>query len=124
VTEESKLKLFDEIKSILERNKGKLTAKKDVKGDYQLYSIKKIEVWNRVVDEMYFAGVTVKKSDVGFYFFPLYTHLKEFKLSAQLKKKLKGKTCFHISKLDEELKNEISALVKKGYEIYRKAKWI
>ena len=124
VTEQSKLKVFKEIKFLLERHKGKLTAKKNMKSDYQLYSIKKIEVRNRIYDEIYFAGVTVKKNDVGFYFFPLYTHLKEFKLSVQLKNKLKGKTCFHLNKLVEDLKKEISLLVKKGYEVYKKAKWI
>lgn len=124
MNEELKIKVYNKIKSILKKHKGVLTAKKDVKGDYQLYSIKKIEVLNKVVDEMYFAGVTVKKNDVRFYFFPLYTHLKEFRLTPSLKKRLKGKTCFQINKLDEELMNDISLLIKKGYEVYRKVKWI
>lgn len=71
------------------------------------------------VDGFYFASVVAKPKDIRFYFFPLYTHAKEFKLSLALQKMLKGKTCFHIKSLDEALRAELSAVVNQAVKIYQ-----
>jgi DNA replicative helicase MCM subunit Mcm2 (Cdc46/Mcm family) len=77
------------------------------------------------VDGIYFASVVPKPADVRFYFFPIYTHVKAYeKLSNELKKCLKGKSCFHIKKLSPELEKEIDAMVKKGISLYKKENWI
>lgn len=72
------------------------------------------------VDGFYFTSLSPKPKDIRFYFFPLYTDPDAFKLSDDLKKMLKGKTCFHIKKLDNDLITEIRAMIAKGVEIYRK----
>ena len=90
-----------------------------------LYSVKKIEAFGRTYDEMFFASVKLNKGAVGFYFMPIYTHESEFKdLSPLLRKMLKGKSCFHLKKFDAEIEKELKALLKKGYEVYKKVGWV
>jgi hypothetical protein len=90
-----------------------------------LYSVKKIEALGRKYDEMFFAGVRVNKSAIGFYFMPIYTHEAEFKdLSPQLRKLLKGKSCFHLKKEDLEIERQLAMMLKKGFEVYKKVGWV
>lgn len=73
------------------------------------------------VDGMYFATVAPKPKDIRFYFFPLYTHREqlESELSERLKKCLKGKTCFHVKALTEDLSKEFESLVSKSVGLYQ-----
>ncbi len=74
------------------------------------------------VDGIYFASVVPKPKDVRFYFFPLYTHRDQLidGLSEDLKKALKGKTCFHIKSLNDERIAEINQLVTSGVKLYQR----
>ena len=73
------------------------------------------------VDGYYFASVVPKPKDIRLYFFPIYTHVDEFpSLSPELKKCLKGKSCFHFKKLSPELETEIDEMIAKGVAIYQK----
>ncbi len=73
------------------------------------------------VDGIYFASVMPKPKDIRLYFFPIYTHVDEFDgLSAELKKCLKGKSCFHIKKISPEMEVEIQALISKGFSLYER----
>jgi len=73
------------------------------------------------VDGIYFSTVIPKSKDVRFYFFPVYTHKDQLgELPENLKKCLKGKSCFHIKKMDDELLKSIKALVAKSIEVYKK----
>ena len=55
------------------------------------------------VDGIYFASVVPKPRDVRFYFFPTYTHKEQIgELPENLKKALKGKSCFHVKYMDNE----------------------
>jgi hypothetical protein len=95
------------------------------RGGSDLYSIKKIEAFGSTYEEMFFAGVKLNKGAVGFYFMPIYTHESEFKeISPLLRTLLKGKSCFHLKKFDDEIERELKALLKKGYEVYKKAGWV
>lgn len=72
------------------------------------------------VDGYYFATVMPKPKDVRLYFFPIYTHVDAFKdISADLRKCLKGKSCFHIKKISPELETEIKKMIAKGVELYQ-----
>ena len=42
----------------------------------------------------------------------------------ELKKTLKGKTCFNIKKLDATLLKQVEELLKKGFDMYKKEKFI
>ena len=72
------------------------------------------------VDGYYFGSLVQKPKDVRLYFFPIYTHPDQFKLSEDLQKFLKGKSCFHVKKLNEELLSEIEAMINTGIELYLK----
>ncbi|MGB0862382.1 MAG: hypothetical protein ACPG19_05025 [Saprospiraceae bacterium] len=72
------------------------------------------------VDGHYFATVMPKPKDARLYYFPIYTHVDEFSLSPELKKQLKGKSCFHIKKMSPELEEEIAAMIQKGVELYQR----
>lgn len=72
-----------------------------------------------LVDGYYFASVVPKPTDVRWYFFPIYQHPAEFQLSDDLRKCLKGKSCFHIKKLSPEMEQEINGMMKKGIELFQ-----
>lgn len=72
------------------------------------------------VDGIYFSTVAPKAKDVRFYFFPCYTHKEQLgELPENLQKALKGKSCFHIKKMDEEFVNNLRDLVKRSVKLYQ-----
>ena len=72
------------------------------------------------VDGIYFASVVPKPKDVRFYFFPTYTHKEQIgELPENLKKALKGKSCFHIKYIDDEFEDNIKELVKTAVKLYQ-----
>ncbi len=72
------------------------------------------------VDGIYFSTIVPKPKDVRFYFFPTYSHKEQLgELPENLQKALKGKSCFHIKHMDEELENNLKTLVKKSVELYQ-----
>jgi hypothetical protein len=73
------------------------------------------------VDGFYFASIVAKPKDIRFYFFPIYTHADAYSdISDELRKCLKGKSCFHIKNLSADLKQEIEAAIAKGVALYQK----
>ena len=74
------------------------------------------------VEGMYFSTVIPKPKDVRLYFFPAYTHADEIKadIPTNVAKCLKGKSCFHIKKMDDELQTNLEALIQKGVELYKR----
>lgn len=77
------------------------------------------------VDGIYFASIMPKAKDVRLYFFPIYTHVDQFEATPEkLRKCLKGKSCFHIKYLDEDLENAIQAMIQKGIDLYTQDKLI
>ncbi len=74
------------------------------------------------VDGFYFASVVPKPKDIRLYYFPIYTHPDAFeKISYDLRKCLKGKSCFHIKSLSDSLADEINQMIKIGIDLYRQA---
>ena len=116
---------FDQLKRLLEPYGKTLVNKSSNPANYELYSIKKIEAMGKERNEMFFAGLMPKKGYIGFYFMPIYTHPAEFtNVPAELKKCLKGKSCFHIKKSDPVVASQVEQLLRKGYEVYKKEGWI
>ena len=71
---------------------------------YDLWSIKDLVIEGRKRKEVYFAGLIIQKSYVGFHFMPVFAeaHLKPV-FAPELLELLKGKSCFHFKKLDPAL---------------------
>ncbi len=97
----------------------KLRKKSDE--NYELAGTKEVMQGKQKVDGIYFASLVPKPKDIRCYFFPIYTHVDEYKsLSDELKKCLKGKSCFHIKKLSPSMEEEIQQMMQKGIDLYRK----
>ena len=97
----------------------------DSGGQYTIISFKDIEVSGRKLDSIYFASTLVQKGFVGFYFFPIYACKEAIPfVEPELKKCLKGKTCFHIKKNDEVIMQQIEKALQKGFQLYKKLGWV
>lgn len=61
---------------------------------------------------------------MGFYFMPVYVEddMKAL-FGERLLKLLKGKSCFHVKALDEELEKQISEALEKGFKLYQRRGW-
>ncbi len=120
-----KTEILASLKKILSKYSKSLKVTKDSEKGYELYGKKSVTAFNKQFDGMYFATATIKSGFVGFYFFPIYTHPKEFiGLPSEIRKCLKGKSCFHFKKFDKELEGQIKDMVKQGYELYKKTGWV
>ena len=124
-TQEELVSIFKKLKVLLKKYEGPLTPKFDLDSKYDLWSIKNIEIARRKRKEVYFAGLIIQSSYVGFYFMPIYTDtsLKEV-FGKELLTKLKGKSCFYIKELDSTLERQIKDALKKGFALYKKRGWV
>lgn len=92
---------------------------------YELWSEKHVEVEGRKRTELFFASVMIKKGYVGFYYMPVYVEQEIKKVfDPKLLKLLKGKSCFHIKALDDELISLIESAVASGYKLYKEKGWV
>ena len=113
------LPLFQELKKILEVYVPPLTVKVDEDGRYDIVSTKAVNVNGRKFEEVYFGAVISQKSYVGFYSMGCYAN-HEFHISDNLRKLLKGKSCFHIKKVDEELLAALTEMTKQDYLFFER----
>ena len=118
--------IFQELKKILEEYAPPLSVREDGTKNYHLWSVKDLVIDGRKRKEVYFAGLIVQSSYVGFYFMPVYSDPGEFKdvFPPELASLLKGKSCFHIKKLDPSLKQQIKSALQAGFTLYKNRGWI
>jgi hypothetical protein len=125
--------IFSELKKILEKNSGNFLIKdhyigsqaKQQKPAYHLYGNKDVSLFGKKPQPTYIAGVIKQKNYVSFYFSPIYSHPELFSnISSDLKKFLKGKSCFNINKTTSQLLKEIEDILKLGINKYQKLEWI
>ena len=117
--------IFGALKPLLQAYQPPLVPKTDTERYFDLWSLKPVVIEGRKRKEVFFAGLIIQKDYVGFYFMPIYaeTDLKTV-FKPELLRLLKGKSCFHIKKLDEELLRQIEAALKVGYEMYQQRDWV
>jgi len=122
---DNRQEIFARLKELLTKYNPPFTPKTDNERWYDLYSNKEVEVWGRKRTEVYFAGIIIQKAYVGFYYMPVYAEPERKTLfKPELLKLLKGKSCFHIKKLDEELEKQIEQALADGFEMYRQRGWV
>lgn len=95
-----------------------LQVRKEGEQGLEIAGTKRVMQGKQEVDGFYFASTVRKPKDIRLYFFPIYTDPDLYSLSADLNKMLKGKSCFHIKKLDEALKAELSDMMERGKKRY------
>ncbi|MHA2224807.1 MAG: hypothetical protein ACXAC8_06360 [Candidatus Hodarchaeales archaeon] len=125
--------LFSEIKVILEKHSKGLDAKTETIGSqakvkkpaYHLYGSKEVSLFGKKPEKTYIGGVIQQKNYVSFYLMPIYSHpeLSE-NLDQDLKKDLKGKSCFNIRKKTPRTLELIEDVLEKGIKKYEEIKWI
>ncbi len=123
--EQQKQEIFVWLKEILEPFCVDQDIRTNNEKAYNVYGTTKADFNGKTIDGQYFASVMKMKNYVGFYFFPIYTHKDEFTKEDYpvLLKCLKGKSCFHIKKIDTELSKEISQILKSGANLYTSLGW-
>ena len=100
--------IFLELRELLTRYSPPFQPKTDNERWYDLYSFKDLVIEGRKRKEVFFAGIIIQKSYVGFYFMPVYAEPEVKALfKPELLSRLKGKSCFHIRELTPEIKAQI-----------------
>lgn len=117
--------IFDQIKLLMKKYEKPLVARSDYDSRYELWSEKEIEIGGRKRKDIFFAGLIIQSSYVGFYFMPIYTDtsLKDI-FAPELLSTLKGKSCFHIKKLDKKILSQIKRSLDVGFNLYKKRGWM
>jgi len=115
----------ESLKNTLEDFLGPLKVRVDKPTNFEVNGTIEAPQGKKMVQGIYFSSIVPKEKDVRFYFYPAYTHPEEFQdISDRLKKFKKGKSCFHVKYLDEELELEIKQMVSKAIDVYRKDGWL
>lgn len=92
---------------------------------FELWSVKDLVIEGRKRKEVFFASLIIQKDYVGFYFMPVYAEAELTKVfGPELVKLLKGKSCFHIKKLDEVLLGQVESALDIGFQLYQERGWI
>lgn len=108
------------LRTIIKRHENKLQLKKDDSRGLEVAGTIPTMQGKQKVDGFYFASVIPKPKDCRLYFFPIYTDVDAFtEIDPALRKCLKGKSCFHIKKMDASLEASITDMIDKGISIYQ-----
>ena len=123
-TLQENITIIAELKQLLKPYEEQLSVKENLPEKYELACPEKIKI-GKSEREVYFTSIILQKNHIGLYFMPVYTHPKEFtNLDPELKKMLKGKSCFHIKSWNDDLKQKLQDLFDDGFSVYKKAKWV
>lgn len=96
-----------------------------MKGIMDLWSVRDLVIEGRKRKEVFFAGLIIQKSYVGFYYMPVYAEPEVKQLfKPELLRLLKGKSCFHIRKVTPELLAQIQDALAQGFERYKLKGWV
>ena len=114
------------LRSLLRQYQPPFVPKIDDEAHYDLWSFRKVVIAGRKRKEVFFAALILHKTYVGFYFMPIYNEpdLLKTVFRPELLSLLKGKSCFHIKKLDPLVTVQIQAALKAGYERYMSNGWV
>ncbi|GGG29122.1 hypothetical protein GCM10011344_32460 [Dokdonia pacifica] len=108
------------LRTIIKEHVGPLQIRKDEANVLEAAGTIPTMQGKQKVDGFYFASVMPKPKDVRLYFFPIYTDATVFKdIDPMLRKCLKGKSCFHIKKMDDDLKTHITKMIALGIKTYQ-----
>lgn len=108
------------LRTIIKAHVGPLQFRKDDDSGLEAAGTIPTMQGKQKVDGIYFASVIPKPKDARLYFFPIYTDPTHFEnIAPELRKCLKGKSCFHIKKLDDTLKKHITEMVSIGIKRYQ-----
>jgi hypothetical protein len=106
--------------TLLKKHIGALKITFNTKEKFEVCGTIEAMQGKKKVDGFYFVSVVPKPKDVRLYFFPVYTHKDELgELPQNLKRCLKGKSCFHIKQMDKDLEQNLDEMISRSIEIYK-----
>ena len=109
--------VFEHLRNILKPYAENLTLRTDTSDTYYLdgpYS----KNWGK---QLFFGSAQIKKNYVSFYLMPVYMYPELLNdVSLELKKHMRGKSCFNFKKVETELFDELAVLTRKGVEKFKK----
>jgi hypothetical protein len=123
LTPETVSLIFEKIKSILQKQSPPMVISKNTKDCFELIGNKPVPYGSKKVmtPGMYFCSVFVRKDMISFHFFPIYMNREIFEpLIPNMIKLLKGKSCFNFKKPEHLNEKELTALLTKGVEAWKK----
>jgi len=106
---------FQQLKAIFEPYRSRLivSAESD-----SLFSLEVDHVMKNK-HRLYFGGVRKGKAYVSFHLMPVYSCPEiESQISADLKKRMQGKSCFNFSQPDAKLFKELAKITKLGFKTF------
>lgn len=113
--------VFDELRSILKPYAAKLEVKTDTPSE--LYVDTRHIQKNK--KHLFFGAVQLKKKYVAFHLMPVYVQPALLEsVSADLRKRMQGKSCFNFTAIDKALFKELAGLVKAGYASYKEQGYV
>ncbi|HYF02302.1 MAG TPA: hypothetical protein VEC36_02920 [Patescibacteria group bacterium] len=105
-----------QLKNLLKTFEDKLIVK--VNNDERYYLDAKTHPLKKD-ENVFFAGVEIKKNYVSFHLFPVYMYPELLnEVSPELRKKMQGKSCFNFKKSDAELFVQLKRLTERGFKKY------
>ena len=108
--------VFEQLKNILKPYAEKLTLKIDTSDTYSIdgpYS----QQWKK---QLFFGSAVVKKNYVSFYLMPVYMYPDLLNdISPELKKRMRGKSCFNFKKVEPALFSELAELTRRSVEKFQ-----
>ncbi len=108
--------------ALLKKHIGDLKITKNTNDNFEVSGTIEAMQGKKKVNGIYFASIVPKPKDIRFYFFPIYTHKNEIgELPDNLKKCLKGKSCFHVKYMDVDLQGNFQKMIDKGVQIFKKS---
>jgi hypothetical protein len=110
--------IFARLRAILQEHASKFAVTADAPNHYCL----EIRYSPKFKKAFPVAWVKVSKSYVSFHYMPIYfAPILQKSLSAGLKARMQGKSCFNFKAVDEKLFAELRQLTAKGFEVSKKA---
>lgn len=112
--------VFERLRGILREFESELVLKTDEDGDYYL-NTRALDKQKRPV---FFGAVQTKKNYVSYHLMPVYAFPELLDgVSAGLRKRMQGKSCFNFTKVDDGLFEELAELTSRGMERFRQAQF-
>jgi hypothetical protein len=113
--------VFEELKKVMSAFESELRITASKPQEYSLAT--RANCWKG--GPMFFVAVKIGKAYVSYHLFPLYVCPEMGKMvSASLKKRMQGKSCFNFRAPDRSLLAELSELTKAGVEKYSAKNWL
>ncbi len=117
--------IFASLKGLMQQYQPPLVPKVENEKRYDLVSIKDVVIAGRKRSEVYFASIIIQKGYVGFYYMPIYSEPDMGKFfPPELLSLLKGKSCFHIKRLDDTLLEQVGTALQDGFQLYQERDWV